>query len=95
MIGIKHVVALAAEQAARAAPSDRRQPAYQRLMNRLEAPEVIAIDRNGNSVTMASSRGQRVTFRFDGVIENIRTPAGETIGVDSESTVEGKDSQTE
>jgi hypothetical protein len=36
-----------------------------------------------------------VTFRFDGVIKNIRTPDGETIGVDNDSTVEGKDSQTE
>jgi hypothetical protein len=35
-------------------------------MNRLNAPEAISIDRNGNHVTMASSRGQRVTFEADG-----------------------------
>jgi uncharacterized protein YcfJ len=35
------------------------------------------------------------TYRFAGVIENVRTPDGETIGVDNESTVEDKDSQTE
>ena len=49
----------AAEQAARAVPSDRRQPTYQRLVNRLNAPEAITIDRNGNNVTMESSSGRK------------------------------------
>ena len=39
--------------------------AYQRLMNRLEAPDVIAIDRQGTRVSMATSRGPRVTFDAD------------------------------
>jgi hypothetical protein len=56
----------AAEQAARTLPSNQRSAAYQRLMNRLNAPNAIAIDRNQNTVTMASSRGQRVTFEADG-----------------------------
>jgi len=69
----------AAERAARAVPSDRRQPTYQRLMNRLNAPEVITIDRNGNNVTMASSRGQRVTFEADGRTRTEQGPGGRTI----------------
>jgi len=69
----------AAEQAARAVPSDRRQPAYQRLMNRLTSPETIAIDRNGNDVTMASSRGQRVTFEADGRTQTEQGPGGRMI----------------
>jgi hypothetical protein len=32
----------------------------------LEAPEQIAIERNANSVTMASTQGRRVTFEADG-----------------------------
>ena len=56
----------AAELAARAAPSDQRQRTYQNLLTRLEAPELIAIERNQNSVTMASTRGQQVTFDADG-----------------------------
>jgi hypothetical protein len=33
---------------------------------RLEAPELIAIERDTRSVTMASTRGHRVTFEADG-----------------------------
>ncbi len=69
----------AAEQAARAVPSDRRQAASQRLMNRLNAPEAITIDRNGNAVSMASSRGQRVTFEADGRTRTEQGPGGRTI----------------
>jgi outer membrane lipoprotein SlyB len=56
----------AAERAVRSVPSDRRQRTYQSLLDRLEAPEMIAIERNQNNVTMASTRGQRVTFEADG-----------------------------
>ena len=56
----------AAEQATRTVPPGQRDRAYQRLMNRLEAPDVIAIDRQGNRVSMATSRGPRVTFEADG-----------------------------
>ena len=55
-----------AELAARAAPSDQRQRTYQNLLARLQAPDLIAIERNENSVTMASTRGRRVTFEADG-----------------------------
>jgi cytochrome c556 len=64
----------AAEQATSALPSNQRPRAYQRLMNRLNAPETIAIDRNRNSVTMASSRGERLTFEADG---QVRTEQGD------------------
>ena len=56
---------LAAEQATRTLPPGQRDRAYQRLMNRLEAPSAIAIDRQGNQVSMATSRGPRVTFDAD------------------------------
>ncbi|MGE5814906.1 MAG: YMGG-like glycine zipper-containing protein [Acidobacteriota bacterium] len=56
----------AAELAVRDVPSDQRQRTYQSLLTRLEAPELIAIERNDNSVTMASTRGGRVTFEADG-----------------------------
>ena len=63
----------AAEQATRTVPPGQRDRAYQRLMNRLDAPDVIAIDRQGNQVSMATSRGPRVTFDAD---NRIRTEAG-------------------
>jgi hypothetical protein len=56
----------AAELAARAAPSDQRQRTYQNLLARLESPELIAIERREDSVTMASTRGRRVTIEADG-----------------------------
>jgi len=56
----------AADLAARTAPSDQRPETYQRLLARLDAPELIAIERQGTRVTMASTRGERVTFEADG-----------------------------
>jgi hypothetical protein len=69
----------AVEQATRALPANQRQGAYQRLMNRLNAPETIAIDRTGLSVTIASSRGQQVTFEADGQIRAEQGPAGQPV----------------
>jgi hypothetical protein len=62
----------AAEQATRTVPPGQRDRVYQRLVNRLEAPDVIAIERQGNQVSMATSRGPRVTFDAD---NRIRTEA--------------------
>ena len=69
----------AVEQATRTLPSNQRQGASQRLMNRLNAPETIAIDRNENTVTMASSRGRRVTFEADGKVRTEQGYAGRTV----------------
>jgi hypothetical protein len=69
----------AAEEAARTVPADRRQRTYQSLMNRLEAPDVIAIDRDENRVTMASSLAPRVTFEADGRVRAEHGSDGSTI----------------
>ena len=55
-----------AEQASRAASPDQRQGTYQSLLGRLESPETMAIERLGNSVTMASTHGPQVNFDADG-----------------------------
>ena len=66
-----------AEQATRALPSNQRQATYQRLMNRLSAPDTMAIDRNDRTITLASSSGRPVTFEADGTIRAERGyPAG-------------------
>jgi hypothetical protein len=54
----------AAELAAGAATAGQR--SYQNLLTRLQAPDLMSIERNGNSVTMASTRGSRVTVYADG-----------------------------
>lgn len=56
----------AAEQAARSVPQARRQRTVESLLARLEAPEMIEIERSGNTITMASTRGPRVSVEADG-----------------------------
>ena len=51
-----------AETAVRNLPYAERARVREQLMRRLEAPETLAIERNGNSVTIASSRAPQTTF---------------------------------
>ncbi len=51
-----------ADNAARNLPYADRQRVHDQLMRRLEAPEMLAIERNGNNVTIASSRAPQTTF---------------------------------
>ena len=69
----------AAERAASSARSDARQRTFQSLLTRLEAPSLIAIERNDNSVTMASTRGRRVTVEADGRDHVEQWSAGRTM----------------
>jgi hypothetical protein len=51
-----------AETAVRNLPYAERDRVRTQLMRRLEAPEMLAIERNGNNVTIASSRAPQTTF---------------------------------
>ena len=51
-----------AETAVRNLPFAERARVREQLMRRLEAPEMLAIERNGNNVTIASSRAPQTTF---------------------------------
>jgi hypothetical protein len=62
-----------ADQATRSLPPDQRDRVHQNLLNRLNAPQSLAIDLRGRSVTIASSTGPRATFDADG---RNRTEAG-------------------
>jgi hypothetical protein len=77
-----------AERAARAASSDQRQATYERLLARLHAPEQLAIERNGTSVTMASTQGRRVTFVADGRDHTEQWAADRTMS--TRATLEGE-----
>jgi len=55
-----------AQQATQSLPPGQRDRAYQNLLTRLDAPEQIAIDLRGRSVTMASTAGPRLDFEADG-----------------------------
>lgn len=62
-----------AEQATRSLAPDVRDRVYQNLLNRLNAPQSLAIDLRGRTVTIMSSTGPRATFDADG---RNRTEAG-------------------
>ena len=62
-----------ADQATRTLPPDVRDRVHQNLLNRLNAPQSLAIELRGRSVTIVSSNGPRATFDADG---RNRTEAG-------------------
>jgi len=62
----------AAERATRNLPVNDRQRARENLLRRLGAPEMLALDRRGRAITMASSQGPQVTFEANGV-ETVET----------------------
>jgi hypothetical protein len=56
-----------ADRATRNLSNNDRQGVYDRMFARLESPEMLAIERRGSTMTMASSRHQQSTFEADGV----------------------------
>jgi hypothetical protein len=77
----------AAERASRAAPPDQRQRTYRNLLARLESPETITIERSQYNVTMASTRGEQMSFEADGRDRTERWAGGRTIN--TRATLEG------
>ncbi len=66
------------DNAVRTLPYNRRQATYNNLVNRLTAPEMIAIERHGNSVALASTTSPRVMLEVDGVERRETYPNGRT-----------------
>ncbi len=56
-----------ADRVTRSLSSNERQSVHDRMFARLESPEMLAIQRNGSTMTIASSRAQQATFEADGV----------------------------
>ena len=71
----------AADNATRNLPSSQRQRVYDSLIRRLDPPETLAIERRGSNITIASSRGPRITFIADGREHVETTPNGRTVRV--------------
>ncbi|MEW6209761.1 MAG: hypothetical protein AB1631_15465 [Acidobacteriota bacterium] len=63
-----------ASEATRGLPLQQSQRLRRIITRRLESPEMIAIERNGRRITMASTRAPQITFEADGRdrIEQIR-----------------------
>ena len=58
-----------------------RQRVYDSLMRRLDPPQMLAIDRRGNSVTIASTRAPQINFIADGTDKLETTPQGRQVHV--------------
>jgi YMGG-like Gly-zipper len=68
-----------ADRATSGLPTTQRQRVLDSITRRLEAPEQIAIEVNGRTVSIASTRAPKITFEADGV-ERVETgPNGRTI----------------
>lgn len=71
----------AAERATQSVDYTNRDRVRDNLVRRLEAPDTLAIDRRGRSVTVASGRAPQVTFEADGRTRNEQNAQGRNIGV--------------
>ena len=56
-----------ADRATRNLSNNEQQDVYDRVLARLESPEMLAIQRSNSTVTLASSRARQSTFEADGV----------------------------
>jgi hypothetical protein len=74
-------VRTAVDNATRSLSSAERQRVYDSLLRRFDPPQMLAIDRRGNSVTIASTRAPQINFVADGR-ENVETtPRGRQVRV--------------
>lgn len=58
-----------------------RQRIYDSLLRRLDPPQMLAIDRRGRAVTIASTRAPQINFTADGREQVETTPRGRTVRV--------------
>ena len=76
-------VGRAAKIATRELSIEQQQRMREMLSRRLEAPEMLAIDRRGRTVTIASTRAPQVTVDADGRDRVEQTPRGRTVRVNA------------
>jgi len=71
----------AIDDATRNLSQAERQRVYDSLLRRFESPQMLAIDRRGNSVTIASTRAPQINFVADGREQIENTPSGRSVRV--------------
>ena len=74
-------IAAVANRATRGLSPQVRDRVRSMIERRLEPPDVLALERSGRNVTIASSRAPRVTVDADGRPRSEQTPRGRTIRV--------------
>jgi hypothetical protein len=68
---------------------DQRAGVRQNLERRLRSPEMIAIERRGSTVSMASSNSPQVTFEADGIAKSETNDRGRTVTTTATSNNNG------
>lgn len=74
-------VRTAVNNATRNLSQAERQRVYDSLLRRLDPPQMLAIDRRGTSVTIASTRAPQINFVADGREQVEQTPQGRNVRV--------------
>ena len=69
------------DNATRNLSAAERQRVYDSLLRRLDSPQMLAIDRRGNQVTIASTRAPQISFTADGREQVETTARGRSIRV--------------
>ena len=69
------------DDATRNLSAAERQRVYDSLLRRLDSPQMMAIDRRGNQVTIVSSRAPQINFTADGREQVETTQGGRTVRV--------------
>lgn len=69
------------DDATRTLSQAERQRVYDSLLRRFDPPQMLAIDRRGTSVTIASTRAPQINFVADGVEHTETTPSGRSVRV--------------
>jgi hypothetical protein len=69
----------ASDQVLRQLPVTDRARVSERLMNRLDPPDVLSLERAGMRVTIASSRAPELRFDADGRTRTEQTPSGRSL----------------
>mgnify|MGYP003288346244 CR=1 FL=1 len=76
----------AVDAATRNLSLSERQRVYDALLRRLDPPQMLAIDRRGNAVTIASTRAPQINFTADGREQVETTPGGRQVRVRADLT---------
>ena len=69
------------DNATRNLSAAERQRVYDSLLRRFDSPQMLAIDRRGNQVTIASTRAPQISFTADGREQTETTPGGRAVRV--------------
>jgi len=69
------------DEATRTLSAAERQRVYDNLLRRFDPPQMLAIDRQGNSVTIASTRAPQINFVADGREQVETAPGGRSVRV--------------